>query len=66
MEPINVLALVAAGLYVLGAYQGRAISEMIEDVIMDDDMELTPGAKFILVWLWPYAAVRALMEKSSD
>ena len=60
------LVVVSAGLYILGTYQGNALAEIIENVVLDKEHELSPGSRFLLKWGWPVATVRAMLEKVDD
>lgn len=61
----GLLAAVTA-LYILGTYQGNALAEIIENVVLDKEHELSPGSRFLLKWGWPVATVRAMLEKVDD
>lgn len=60
---VNGLIVLSVGLYFLGTYQGNLIADVVEEAA-GKDMELTPGARFMLKWLWPYATVRAMWESA--
>lgn len=60
------LLVVIAALYVLGAYQGRTIANVVDEAVAHEDLEMTPGGRFTLTWLWPYATVRAMLETAND
>lgn len=47
-----VLVGLAAALYVLGAYQGSTIADVIDETAAKEDMEITPGGRFFLTWCW--------------
>lgn len=63
MELINILVAIIVGLYILGAYQGDLIANVVDEAV-GPAMEITPGARFTLRWLWPYATVRAMWENT--
>lgn len=55
-----------AALYVLGAYQGKAIKDMVEAEVLREDLELSPIGAFYLVWLWPIATVDAMLNSGKE
>ena len=59
---IEGLLAVIAALYVLGAYQGSTIADVIDGTMEDQGKELTPRARFMLTYVWPYTTTRAMME----
>ena len=61
-----VLLVAVAGLYVLGAYQGSTIADVIDETAAKEDMEITPGSRFFLTWCWPLATIRAMWETAND
>ena len=61
-----VLVGLAAALYVLGAYQGSTIADVIDETAAKEDMEITPGGRIFLTWFWPLATVRAMWETAND
>ena len=61
-----VLVGLAAALYVLGAYQGSTIADVIDEKAAEQDMEITPGGRILLTWFWPLATVRAMWETAND
>ena len=61
-----VLLVAVAGLYVLGAYQGSTIADVIDETAAKEDMEITPGGRFFLTWCWPLATIRAMWETAND
>lgn len=61
-----VLLVVVAGLYVLGAYQGSTIADVIDENAAAEDMEITPGGRIFLTWFWPLATLRAMWETAND
>ena len=61
-----VLVGLAAALYVLGAYQGSTIADVIDETAAKEDMEITPGSRFFLTWCWPLATLRAMRETAND
>lgn len=65
MTDILLLAVVAA-LYVLGAYQGGTIADVIDETSARSNMELSRFGRFVLTWLWPYSTIRAILESNDD
>lgn len=61
-----VLLVAVAGLYVLGAYQGSTIADVIDENAAAEDMEITPGGRIFLTWFWPLATLRAMWETAND
>lgn len=63
---IEILLAVIAALYVLGAYQGSTIADVIDESVLKDNQELTKRARFLLTYVWPYTTIKAMMERNED
>lgn len=62
----TIIAIIIAGLYSLGVYQGRAFFGLIQEVYEGSGFEIKPSAKFMMTWLWPVATVQALLTNPED
>jgi len=62
----EILLGVVVVLYILGAYQGSTIADVIDGELEGQDVELTPMARATITWAWPFATIRAMMERDSD
>lgn len=61
-----IVALVIAGLYILGKFQGEVIADTIDENLAPFNEQLDSKARMILTWGWPYATVRAMIESAED
>lgn len=61
-----ILLAVISGLYTLGVHQGRVIADEVDEFLAQTNEELTKAGRFILMYLWPIATIRAMWEESRD
>lgn len=61
------LTLVIALLYVLGTYQGTVIAEEVDEYLRRvHGEELSDGHRRLLVWAWPVATIKVLLQKDEE
>ena len=63
------LTLVVALLYVLGTHQGGVIAEEVDKYVKathGDEYEIDSTHRFLLIWLWPVATIKVLLQKNED
>lgn len=63
------LTLGVAALYALGTYQGSVIADECDKWVRQEygeDYELSPAHRALIIWLWPVATVRAMLQKDDN
>lgn len=63
------LTLVVAALYALGTHQGGVIAEEVNKYVAQtygSEYEIDGTHKFLLVWLWPVATIKVLLQKDNN
>lgn len=64
-----ILTLAVALLYALGTHQGGVIAEEVNKYVAQtygSEYEIDGTHKFLLVWLWPVATIKVLLQKEED
>ena len=64
-----VLTLVVAALYALGTHQGGVIAEEVDKYVKathGDEYEIDSTHRFLLIWLWPVATIKVLLQKNEE
>lgn len=64
-----VLTLAVAALYALGTHQGGVIAEEVNKYVAQtygSEFEIDGTHKFLLVWLWPVATIKVLLQKDEE
>ena len=63
------LTLAVALLYALGTHQGGVIAEEVNNYVAKtygEEFEFDGTHKFFLVWLWPVATIKVLLQKDEE
>ena len=63
------LTLGIALLYALGTHQGGVIAEEVDKYVKathGDEYEIDSTHRFLLIWLWPVATIKVLLQKNED
>lgn len=64
-----ILTLTVALLYALGTHQGGVIAEEVNKYVAQtygSEYEIDGTHKFLLVWLWPVATIKVLLQKDEE
>ena len=64
-----VLTLGSALLYALGTHQGGVIAEEVDKYVKathGDEYEIDSTYRFLLIWLWPVATIKVLLQKNEE
>ena len=62
-----VLTLAVALLHALGTHQGTVIAEEVDEYLRRvHGEELSDGHRRLLVWAWPVATIKVLLQKEEE